>query len=92
MNNKRGKVMLKKYIVGSRLGTENEILEVITREDYYSYPYVRYEPIDDSDDRVEAEQKCAYIRQIGIQQYLKEVAANAKRQVEESRNENSQIY
>ena len=74
--------MLRNYIVGSRLDTSDEVLEVITREDYYSYPYVRYEPIDDSDDKAEAEQKCAYIRKIGIQQYFKEVAENAKRQIE----------
>lgn len=73
--------MLRNYIVGSRLDTSDEVLEVVTREDYYSYP-VRYEPIADSDNKAEAEQKCAYIRKIGIQQYFKEVAENAKRQIE----------
>lgn len=73
--------MLRNFIVGARLDTGNEVLEVVTREDYYSYP-VRYEPIAYSNDKADAEQKCAYIRKIGIQQYLKEVAQNTKQQIE----------
>lgn len=72
--------MLQKFIVGLEYNIDNktEKFEVVTREDFFK-EFPRYEPITDSDDKTVAEQKCAYIREIGISQYFKEVLdANEK--------------